>query len=68
VALVCVCVCECISAVVEGDCVRDCRGLELCTVGTVGLSEGGECVVGKGSMARDWGRIGGGGEAGGKSG
>jgi hypothetical protein len=31
------CVFGCISVtVVKGDCVRDCKGLELCTVGTVG--------------------------------
>jgi hypothetical protein len=34
----------CISVVVvEGACVRDCRGLGFCTVGTVGLSAGGDC-------------------------
>jgi hypothetical protein len=30
------CVCLCISVVVEGVCVRDGKGLEVCTVGTVG--------------------------------
>jgi hypothetical protein len=34
----------------EGACVSDCRGLGLCTVGTVGLSVHGECVGGKGSV------------------
>jgi hypothetical protein len=37
------CVFEYISVVVvEGACVRDCRGLGLCTVGTLDWSEGGE--------------------------
>jgi hypothetical protein len=39
VALVCV-----YSIVVVGACVRDCRGLGLCMVGTVGSSLGGDCV------------------------
>jgi hypothetical protein len=30
------CVFGCISTVVEGACVRDCRWLRLCMVGTVG--------------------------------
>jgi hypothetical protein len=32
------------AVVVEGVCVRDCRELGVCTVGTVGWSSGGECV------------------------
>jgi hypothetical protein len=35
------CVFRYISVVVEGACVRDCRGLGLCIVGTVGYSVGG---------------------------
>jgi hypothetical protein len=43
----------CISVVVvEGACVRDCRGLELYKVGIVGLSAGDECVVGRGDLVR----------------
>jgi hypothetical protein len=44
------CVFGWISVVVEGACVRDCRGLGLCTVGTVGSSSGCECVEASGSM------------------
>jgi hypothetical protein len=29
------CMLECISVVLEGVCVRDCRGLELCIVGSL---------------------------------
>jgi hypothetical protein len=36
--------------VVEGDCVRDFRGLGLCIVVTEGLSVGGECVGRRGSV------------------
>jgi hypothetical protein len=55
----------CISVViVEGACVRDCRELGLCTVGTVGWSVHDECVGRKGSVVTDWGRIGKGGEDG----
>jgi hypothetical protein len=35
--------------------VRDCRGLGLCTVGTVGQSVGGECIGWKGSVVTVWG-------------
>jgi hypothetical protein len=43
------CVFGCVSTVVvEGACVRDFRRLEVCTVGTVGQSAGGECVGGRG--------------------
>jgi hypothetical protein len=42
------CVFGCISvAVVDGACVRDCMGLGLCIVGTVGYSVGHECVGGR---------------------
>jgi hypothetical protein len=58
-------VCGCISVVVEGACVRDCRGLGLCQVGTVGWSVGGECAGGRGSVVTGWGRIEGEGEEGG---
>jgi hypothetical protein len=37
---------ECISVVMQGACVRDCRGLGLCKVSIVGWSAGGECVRG----------------------
>jgi hypothetical protein len=43
------CVFGCISVVVESVCVRNCRGLGFCTVGTVGQSVGGECVRTRGS-------------------
>jgi hypothetical protein len=59
----------CISVVVvEGTCVRYCRGLGLHIVGTVGYSVGGECVGGRGSGVTDWGMIRDGGEDEGKSG
>jgi hypothetical protein len=59
----------CISiVVVEGSCVRDCRGLGLNAVGTAGQSAGGECIVGKGSVVTGWGKTGGGDEDRGKSG
>jgi hypothetical protein len=32
------------TVVVEGACIRDCRGLRVCTVGTVASSVGGECA------------------------
>jgi hypothetical protein len=52
------CVFGCISVVVvEGACVRDCRGLGLCEVGIVGWSVGDECVGGRGSLVtvgREW--------------
>jgi hypothetical protein len=49
----------CISVVVvEGACVRDCRGLGLCIVGIVGWSAGDECVGRRGSLETGWGRIG----------
>jgi hypothetical protein len=49
---------RCICAVVEkGVCVRDCRSLELCTVGRVGYSVGSECVGGRANMVTGWGRI-----------
>jgi hypothetical protein len=40
------CVFGCISVVVAGVFVRDCRGLELCKIGTVGYLAGVECVGG----------------------
>jgi hypothetical protein len=49
------CVFRCIS-VVEGACVRDCRGLGLCKVDIVGWSAGGECVGVRGSLVTGWGR------------
>jgi hypothetical protein len=53
-----VCVFGYISVVaVEGICVRDCRVLGLCTVGTVGSSAGGEYVGGRGGIVTGWGRI-----------
>jgi hypothetical protein len=54
--------------VVEGACVQDCRGLGLCTVGTVGQSAGGEFVGGRVSVVTGWEKIGGGGEDRGQSG
>jgi hypothetical protein len=45
--------------VVEGACVRDCRGLQLYKVGTVGWSAVDECVGGRGSLVTGWGRMGG---------
>jgi hypothetical protein len=56
------CVFGCISVVVEGVCVRDCRELGLCAVGRVGLSAGGECVRGNSRVVTGWGEIGGKGE------
>jgi hypothetical protein len=50
-----------------GCCVRDCRGLGFCIVGTVGCSVGDDCVRGRGSMVTGWGRMVGGGEDGEKS-
>jgi hypothetical protein len=42
------CVLVCISVVVvEGACVRDCRVLGLCAVGTVSEPAGGECAGGR---------------------
>jgi hypothetical protein len=65
----CALVSQCISVVVvEGACVRDCRGLDFCTVATVGQSASGECVGGRGSVVTSWGNRGGGGEDGGESG
>jgi hypothetical protein len=49
------CVFGCISIVVEGACVRNCRGMGLCKVGKVGWSEGDECVGGRGK----WRQVGG---------
>jgi hypothetical protein len=56
------CVFGCISVVVEGACVRDCRGLGFCKVGIVGWSAGHECVGGSDSLVTSWGRMGGEGE------
>jgi hypothetical protein len=56
------CVFHCISVVVEGAYVRDCRVLGFCKVGIVGWSVGDECVGGKGSLVTGWGRMGGEGE------
>jgi hypothetical protein len=56
------CVFGCISVVVEGACVKDCRGLGLYTVGIVGWSAGDECIGGRGSLVIGWGRMGGKGE------
>jgi hypothetical protein len=53
------CVFECISVVMLGGCVRDCRELGLCKVGIVGWSAGGECVGGRDSLETGWGRMGG---------
>jgi hypothetical protein len=49
----------CISVVVEGACVWDCRNLGLCKVGIVGWSVGDECVGEKDSLVISWGRMGG---------
>jgi hypothetical protein len=63
------CVFGCISVVlVEGACVRDFRGLWLCRVGIVGWSVGDECVGGRGSMVKGYGRMGGEGDGRGESG
>jgi hypothetical protein len=63
------CVFGCISVVVvDGVCVRYCRGLGLCTVGTVGYSGDGKCVGGRGSVLIGWGKIAGRCEGKGKSG
>jgi hypothetical protein len=40
----------CISVVAEGACVRGCRGLGLCTAGTVGQSASSECVERRGHV------------------
>jgi hypothetical protein len=48
--------------VVEGACVRNCRGLGLCKVDIVGWSEDDECVGGRGSLVTGWGRMKGEGE------
>jgi hypothetical protein len=55
VTLVCVWVYFCCYS--GGCCVRDCRGLELCTLNTVGYLAGGEYIGGRGSMVTCWGRI-----------
>jgi hypothetical protein len=47
-----------ISVVVEGACVRDSRGMELCKVGIVGWSVGNECVGGRDSLMTGFGRMG----------
>jgi hypothetical protein len=53
------CVFGYISVVVEeGICVKDCRGLGLCKVGTVGCSVGDKCKGGRGSLVTSWGRMG----------
>jgi hypothetical protein len=54
----CVCVFGCISVVVEGACVRDCRGLGLCKDGIIGWSVGDRCVGGRSSLVTGWGRMG----------
>jgi hypothetical protein len=52
------CIFECISVVeVEGVFVRDCRGLWLYTVGTVGLSASGKCIVRRICVVTGWGRM-----------
>jgi hypothetical protein len=56
----CVFRCICI-VVVEGACVRDCRGFGSCKVGIVSWS-GDECVGERGSLLTVWGRMGGEGE------
>jgi hypothetical protein len=54
------CVFGCISVfVVEGACVRDCRGFELCNIGLVGWTVGDACVGGRNSLVTGWGRMGG---------
>jgi hypothetical protein len=53
------CVFGCISVVVvQGACVRDCRGLGLCKVGIVGLSVGDECVGGRCYLVTGLGKMG----------
>jgi hypothetical protein len=54
VALMCVWVYFCCCS--GGFFFRDCRGLGVCTVGTVGQSAGDECVGGWGSVVIGWGR------------
>jgi hypothetical protein len=50
----------CISVlIVEGACVRDCKGLGLCKVGIVGWSVSDEFVGGRGSLVTGWRRMGG---------
>jgi hypothetical protein len=52
------CVLVYISAVVvDGACVNDCRGLGVCTVGTV-IVNGCNCVGWRSSVVAGWGRIG----------
>jgi hypothetical protein len=51
---------------VYGVYIRDCRMLELCKVGTVGQSAGGECIRGRGIVVTGWGMMGEGGEGTGK--
>jgi hypothetical protein len=52
--------------VVEGVCVRDCKGLGLCKVSIVGRLAGDECEGGRGNLVTDGGRMRGKGEAGGR--
>jgi hypothetical protein len=59
VFLVLVCA-ECISVVVvEGICVRGCKALGLCKVGTVDWTVRDECIGRRGSLVMGWGRMGG---------
>jgi hypothetical protein len=44
------------TVVVEDACVRDCRGLGVCMVDTIGYSVGGECVQGRSNVMTVWGR------------
>jgi hypothetical protein len=60
------CVFGCISLVVESACVKDCRGLGLCTIDTVGYLMGGEYIDERGSVVTGWGRLGRRGEDGGE--
>jgi hypothetical protein len=50
------------AVVVEGACVRNCRGLGVCMASTVGYSVGGKCVGEKGNVVTNWGRRGEGGK------
>jgi hypothetical protein len=52
VSLVCVLVYFCCCG---GECL--CQGLQGAGVGTIDWSEGGECVVGRGSVITGWGKL-----------
>jgi hypothetical protein len=60
----CLCLGVFLLFVVEGVCVRDCKGLGLCKVSIVGRLAGDECEGGRGNLVTDGGRMRGKGEAG----